>query len=131
MRKLKTFEEFLNESVLNEAKFTDVWPTMPYGDWKSEYDIIPKIQRELYTAVQNELGNKNPKVKEEIKDLAKSPLFKEVLNLADWDAFYNWTNRSESTSVGAWKLKSGQIIVLVYQTYDKENTNTTQAWIVE
>jgi hypothetical protein len=127
---IPNFEEFLNESILNEANFLDVWPEMPYGDWKSEYDIPKSVQQELYRSLQSELGSKNVKVKEEIKDLETSPIFKELNSMNEWDAFYDWTNRSESTSIGAWKLKNGEIVVCVYQSYSRSDARTAQVWTI-
>lgn len=130
MKNLHSFEEFINESILNEGKYLDVWPEMPYGDWKSEYDIPLKVQKGLYTELQLKLGSKTVKVKEDIKDVAKSPIFKEFITIPEWDAFYDWTDRSESTTVAAFELKNGEIMVAVYQSYSKNDPSTTQIWTI-
>jgi len=130
MKHIQNFEEFVNESIINEGKFTDVWPTMPYGDWKSEYDIPNSIQKELYLELQSKLGSKSVKVKEDIEDRAKSPVFNEFITMPEWNMFYNWTNRSESTTVAAFELKNGEIAVAVYQTYSRSDPKTTQMWTI-
>ena len=130
MKKLLNFDDFLNESILNEGKFTDVWVDLPYGDWKSEYEIPAKVQKELYSELQQKLGSKTVKVKEDIKDVSKSPIFQEFITLAEWDAFWTWTNKYESTTIAAHELKNGEIVVGVYQTYSKNNPDTTIIWTI-
>ena len=126
MKNLKTYNEFVNES-----NFLDVWPSMPYGDWKTEYDIPKKIQNELYIALQSELRSKTVKVKEDIEDPKTSLIFKEFVAANEMDAFWSWTNRSESTTVAAHELKNGEIVVAVYQAYDRSEPSTTQIWTIE
>ena len=130
MKKLLTFDEFINESLLNEANFLDVWPKMPYGDWKSEYDISAKVQKELYSELQSKLGSKTVKVKEDVKDTKNSLIFKELATMSQYDSFWSWTNRSESTSVGAFELKNGEIVVAVFQAYSWRNPNETVIWTI-
>jgi hypothetical protein len=131
MKNLLSFNEYINESVLNEANFLDVWPKLPYGDWKSEYEIPAKIQKELYLELQDKLGSKSLKVKEDIEDPAKSPIFNELATMAEYDAFWSWTSRSESTSIGAFELKNGEIVIAVFQTYSWGDPKETQLWTIQ
>jgi hypothetical protein len=130
MKNLLTFSEFLNESVINEANYLDVWPQMPYGDWKSEYEIPYSVQKDLYSELQSKLGSKTVKVKEDIEDPAKSPIFKALLAMREYDAFWSWTNRSESTTVGAFELPDGEIVVACYQTFSLSDARDTQLWTI-
>jgi hypothetical protein len=130
MKKIKSFEEFINESTINEGEYFDVWPSIPGSTWEYEYEISKNDQEDLYATLQDELGTKNPKIKEDEIDNTKSPFYKEIQSLGEYNSIWSWTSDSESTSAGAWKLKNGDIFVSVYQAYSFSDPKEHVSWIV-
>ena len=127
---IPSFEEFLNESKLNESSYWEVWTDLPYGDFESEYEIPTNELQGLWYACQQELKTKNPKVK--IADVEKgSKEFKEIVSFKEWDAFWRWTSDNEATSASAWLLKNGDVGVSVYQAYSFGDADEMVTWTVE
>lgn len=129
MKKIPSFDEFINESNLNESSYWDVWTTLPYGDFESEYEIPEEELESLWYACQHELKSKNPQVK--IADVQPGTKeFKEIIGFQEYDAFWSWTSDNEATTASAWLLKTGDVGVSVYQSYSFRDPKEMVTWTV-
>jgi hypothetical protein len=127
MKNILSFDEFLNESSLNEAKST-AWVSLPTGTWTSEYSIPSGAQKDLTNEIIDILGPNfkiiNPSAEGDEK------LLKEIEALGYDDTIFNYTTKRESSTVEAYKLKNGNIAVAVFSTYGSVKDSDAIIWII-
>ncbi len=126
MINIPLFEDFVNR--LNEA--SDAWISLPTGDWRTEYDIPTKIQKELTLVVQDKLKTKNIKITKE--NAEKDPKVMEEVKKMFFDHIYSYTTKRESTVIKAWQLSDGSIAVASYPAWGNElEDSDCMIWVVD
>ena len=127
MKNIQSFEEFINESSVNEAKST-AWVDLPTGTWSSEYSIPTGAQKDLTNEIIDILGPNfkiiNPSAEGDEK------LLKEIEALGYDDTIFNFTTKRESSTVEAYKLKNGTVAVAVFSTYGSVRDSDAIIWVI-